>query len=96
MHDSRAILVYSHSPNLFNTKIFPLSIDSKPYLPSELNRIINSGGEVHKRINNKGEYVGPMRVFAKGKDYPGLAMSRSFGDFQCKQYGVINEPSNIV
>ena len=93
--DSRAILVYSHSPNLFSTKIFPLSIDSKPYLPSELNRIINSGGEVHKRINNKGEYVGPMRVFAKGKDFPGLAMSRSFGDFQCKQYGVINEPSFV-
>ena len=93
--DSRAILVYSHSPDLFNTKIFPLSIDSKPYLPSELNRIINSGGEVHKRINNKGQYVGPMRVFAKGKDYPGLAMSRSFGDFQCKQYGVINEPSFV-
>ena len=93
--DSRAILVYSHSPDLFNTKIFPLSIDSKPYLHSELNRIINSGGEVHKRINNKGRYVGPMRVFAKGKDYPGLAMSRSFGDFQCKQYGVINEPSFV-
>ena len=93
--DSRAILVYSNSPNLSKTKIFPLSLDSKPNLPSELKRIINCGGEVHQRINNKGEYVGPMRVYAKGKNFPGLAMSRSFGDFQCKKYGVINEPSFV-
>ena len=93
--DSRAILVYSNSPNLFNTKIFPLSLDSKPDLPSEIKRITNCGGEVHKNINKKGEYVGPMRVFAKGKDYPGLAMSRSFGDFQSKRYGVISEPTFV-
>ena len=93
--DSRAILIYSNSSNLFNTKIFPLSLDSKPDLPSEIKRIINCGGEVHKKINNKGQYVGPMRVYAKGKDFPGLAMSRSFGDFQCKKYGVINEPSFV-
>ena len=61
----------------------------------KLKRIINCGGEVHKKINNKGQYVGPMRVYAKGKDFPGLAMSRSFGDFQCKKYGVINEPSFV-
>ena len=93
--DSRAILVYSNSQNLFNTKTFPLSLDSKPDLPSELKRIINCGGEVHKNINKKGEYVGPMRVFAKGKDFPGLAMSRSFGDFQSKKYGVISEPTFV-
>ena len=93
--DSRAILVYSNSQNLFNTKTFPLSLDSKPNLPSELKRIINCGGEVHKNINKKGEYVGPMRVFAKGKDFPGLAMSRSFGDFQSKKYGVISEPTFV-
>ena len=93
--DSRAILVYSNSQNLFKTKTFPLSLDSKPDLPSELKRIINCGGEVHKNINKKGEYVGPMRVFARGKDFPGLAMSRSFGDFQSKQYGVINEPTFV-
>ena len=93
--DSRAILVYSNSQNLFKTKTFPLSLDSKPDLPSELKRIINCGGEVHKNINKKGEYVGPMRVFARGKDFPGLAMSRSFGDLQSKQYGVINEPTFV-
>ena len=93
--DSRAILVYSNNTNLFNAKIFPLSVDSKPDLPQEIKRIVNCGGEVHKKLNNKGKYVGPMRVYAKGKDFPGLAMSRSFGDFQCKKYGVINEPSFV-
>ena len=93
--DSRAILIYSNSPNLSNTKVFPLSIDSKPDLPSELNRIKKFGGEVHKKRNNNGKYVGAMRVYAKGKDYPGLAMSRSFGDFESKRYGVICEPSFV-
>ncbi len=96
--DSRAILIYNSDFNnnndqLNNTKIFPLSLDSKPDLPSEIKRIINCGGEVHKKKNRKGKYVGPMRVYAKGKDFPGLAMSRSLGDFKSKEYGVINEPS---
>ena len=86
--DSRAILIYStdnyNKGQLINTKIFPLSQDAKPDLPSEINRIINCGGEVHRGKNRHGKYVGPMRVFAKGKDYPGLAMSRSLGDFQVK------------
>ncbi len=93
--DSRAILVYSRDNNMNNTEIFPLSLDSKPDLPSEIERIKNCGGEVHKRKNRKGNYVGPMRVFAKGKNYPGLAMSRSLGDFKSKEYGVINEPSFV-
>ena len=98
--DSRAILIYSLNKNnfnkeLLNTRVFPLSLDSKPDLPSELERIINRGGEVHKGKNRKGKYSGPMRIFAKGKDYPGLAMSRSLGDFRSKEYGVICEPSFV-
>ena len=93
--DSRAILIYSTNDFYNNTKIFPLSLDSKPDLPLEMKRIITCGGEVHRGKNRKGNYVGPMRVFAKGKDYPGLAMSRSFGDFKSKEYGVICEPSFV-
>ena len=99
--DSRAILVYSQNDaynnykQLKNTNIFPLSLDSKPDLPSEKNRIMKCGGEVHKGKNRKGKFVGPMRVYAKGKDYPGLAMSRSLGDFGGKEYGIICEPSFV-
>ena len=99
--DSRAILVfssrnqYNNYNQINNTKIFPLSLDAKPDLPSEIERIKKCGGEVHKGKNRKGKFVGPMRVFAKGKDYPGLAMSRSLGDFRSKEYGVICEPSFV-
>jgi serine/threonine protein phosphatase PrpC len=99
--DSRAILVYSQNDvyneykQLKNTNIFPLSLDSKPDLPSEKNRIMKCGGEVHKGKNRNGKFVGPMRVYAKGKDYPGLAMSRSLGDFGGKEYGIICEPSFV-
>ena len=98
--DSRAILIYEDSnnnneSNLLNTKVYPLSLESKPDLPSEKKRIINCGGEVHRGKNRKGIYAGPMRVFPKGESYSGLAMSRSLGDFKMKKYGVINEPSFV-
>jgi len=99
--DSRAILIYEDSDdnnnesNILYTKVFQLSLDSKPDLPSEKNRIINCGGEVHKGKNKNGIFAGPMRVFPKGESCSGLAMSRSLGDFKMKQYGVINEPSFV-
>ena len=42
--------------------------------------------------NQFGEGVGPYRVWVKGQDYPGLAMSRSIGDLKSKTIGVISEP----
>ena len=99
--DSRAILIYEDSKNnntesnILYTKVYPLSLDSKPDLPSEKNRIINCGGEVHRGKNRNGIYSGPMRVFPKGESCSGLAMSRSLGDFKMKHYGVINEPSFV-
>ena len=42
--------------------------------------------------NQFGEGVGPYRVWVKGEDYPGLAMSRSIGDLKGKTIGVISEP----
>ena len=76
-------------------KVFPLSIDSKPEIPSEKERIINSGGDVEKIRNKFGQLVGPYRVWVKNKDYPGLAMSRSIGDFNAKVVGVIPNPEII-
>ena len=39
-----------------------------------------------------GKPVGPYRVWARGKDYPGLAMSRSIGDLKGKNIVVILDP----
>ena len=102
--DSRAIIVHNRAShknqnnnnNLNNTKVFPLSYDCKPELPNERKRIYECGGEVEKvvdELDKKEE--GPYRVYAKGEDYPGLAMSRSIGDLDAKKIGVIPNPQFI-
>lgn len=68
-----------------------MSRDHKPYLPDEKDRIINDGGFINKTIEN-GKEKGPFRVFVKGKDYPGLAMSRSIGDTVASAIGVMPVP----
>ena len=95
--DSRAIVVYDQTNNsnpksLDYLASYPLSIDYKPELPEEISRIILAGGVVEKLKNEFGEGIGPYRVWKKGKDYPGLAMSRSIGDFKGKEIGVIPDP----
>ena len=95
--DSRAIAVFDeqNDKNLNNLNFIPLSIDYKPELPEEKNRIINSGGLVMQTKNSLGEEIGPYRVYAPGEDYPALAMSRSIGDSDGKNLGVIAEPGII-
>ena len=92
--DSRGILVEDRGDNQ-NQGIFELSHDHKPDLPKELARIQSKGGSVDKIIDSFGERVGPPRVWKAGTNYPGLAMSRSLGDFQAKQCGVISLPEII-
>ena len=89
--DSRGILIYDNGDKK-NLGIFELSHDHKPDLPQELQRILESGGVVDKLTDEFGNKVGPNRVFRAGLTYPGLAMSRSLGDFQAKEVGVTTEP----
>ena len=96
--DSRAIVAYDqvndiNSKNLDFLTVMPLSIDNKPELTEEISRILMAGGVVAKLKNDFGEEVGPYRVWVKGKDYPGLAMSRSIGDLFAKSVGVIPDPT---
>ena len=85
--DSRAIMVKGEKAN----KIIPLSIDQKPNDPEEKKRIESQNGEVDQ-YEEDGEKSGPFRVWAKGQVYPGIAMSRSIGDFVASTLGVIPEP----
>ena len=39
---------------------------------------------------------GPLRVWVKGEEYPGLAVSRSLGDSVAEGVGVISEPEIMV
>jgi serine/threonine protein phosphatase PrpC len=95
--DSRAIIVFdeNHDDNLVNSKIYPLSYDCKPELPNELARIIAYGGCVERAYDVENAECGPFRVWAKDKDYPGLAMSRSIGDMDAKKIGVIPNPQIV-
>ena len=95
--DSRAIVAFDqvndlNSKNLDFLTVMPLSIDNKPENIEEISRILMAGGVVEKLKNDFGEEVGPYRVWVKGKDYPGLAMSRSIGDLYGKSVGVIPNP----
>ena len=79
--DSRAIMVKGD-------KAIPLSIDQKPDDPEESKRIRENGGEI-SQYEEDGEKSGPFRVWQKGEVYPGIAMSRSIGDFVASKLGVI-------
>ena len=97
--DSRAIAIFDDNfeDNLMDSKIYPLSYDCKPELPNEEKRINEYGGVVEKAYysdDEDDEYI-PFRVWAKGEDFPGLAMSRSIGDTDAKKVGVIPNPQIV-
>ena len=83
--DSRAIMLNDKKT------IIQLSIDQKPENLEERERIEKNGGELRKIIENN-EEIGPMRIWAKGKKYPGIAMSRSIGDSVASEIGVWSLP----
>jgi serine/threonine protein phosphatase PrpC len=93
--DSRAIVTYDEQQEDQELKLLEaaqLSIDYKPEIPEEKNRILLSGGIVQKTKNEYGQEFGPYRVWAQGENYPGLAMSRSIGDLKGKTVGIVANP----
>jgi len=87
--DSRAVLVCEqHGKHIAK----PLSFDQKPDNPGERERIEAAGGRIATIQGLPGEELGPMRVWLKDLEVPGLAMSRSIGDDISQQVGVISVP----
>ena len=95
--DSRAIVVFdkNNSENLINSHVYPLSFDCKPNLPNEFRRIYQFGGTIGRALDENMNEGGPFRVYLNGRNFPGLAMSRSIGDLYAKQIGVIPNPQII-
>ena len=88
--DSRAIISVSE---LLREEIKNLSIDHKPNLKKEKERIIKCGGCVERCVYEDGVEDGPYRVWAgPNLQSPGLAISRSIGDLDASKLGVIAEP----
>ncbi|XP_044463369.1 probable protein phosphatase 2C 72 isoform X2 [Mangifera indica] len=84
--DSRAVLGTVSEKG--EVKAVQLTTDLKPGLPSEAERIRKCNGRV---LALKEEPHIP-RVWLPHEDFPGLAMSRAFGDFLLKNHGVISVP----
>lgn len=63
-----------------------------PEDPEEFNRLTEAGAKVRRIIDDKGNKIGPYRIWERGCNYPGLAMSRSIGDTLAKEIGVISDP----
>ncbi len=70
--DSRIVIGYEDEKDvIFET------LDHKPGVPEEKKRIEAAGGEI--RTLRYDDFT-VDRIFVGGYDYPGLCMSRSFGD----------------
>ena len=82
--DSKSILITGN-----NNEIIQLNKCHNPEREDEKKRIEKNGGEVGRV--NWADY-GPQRVWFKGKIYPGLSISRSFGDFISEPLGVFSVP----
>ncbi|KAG5253478.1 protein phosphatase [Salix suchowensis] len=84
--DSRAVLCSKGPKN----QLIPiqLTVDLKPNIASEAERIKNSNGRVFA-LEKEPEL---FRIWMPDEDCPGLAMARAFGDFCLKDYGLISTP----
>ncbi|XP_042520797.1 probable protein phosphatase 2C 34 [Macadamia integrifolia] len=84
--DSRAVLATTSDDG----SLVPvqLTIDFKPNLPQEAERITQCRGRVFCLKDEPGVH----RVWLPEEETPGLAMSRAFGDYCVKDYGIVSVP----
>ena len=81
--DSKSILITEEN------KIIELNKKHTPCDLEEKERIEKNGGEI-SRVD-WADY-GPLRIFYKNKRYPGLSMTRAFGDFNAEALGFSTIP----
>ncbi|MED6197213.1 putative protein phosphatase 2C 33 [Stylosanthes scabra] len=84
--DSRAVLGTRENDN--SLVAVQLTVDLKPNLPAEAERIRRCKGRVFA-LHDEPEVA---RVWLPNNDSPGLAMARAFGDFCLKDFGLISVP----
>lgn len=84
--DSRAVLATTSDDG--NLVPLQLTIDFKPNLPQEAERIKQSKGRVFCSHDEPGLY----RVWMPNDETLGLAVSRAFGDYCLKDFGLISVP----
>lgn len=94
--DSRGIVIRAApgNPNdpASQCQCTALTRDHKPDDEDEAKRIIANNGRIDSYRDNHGNPLGPLRVWLKSEDVPGLAMTRSFGDGVAHSVGCNAEP----
>ena len=88
--DSRCVLGSCTSKGEW--KFENLSKDHNPSDKEEAERIKKHGGRIKPMTDDDGNFIGPLRVYMKDKELPGLAMTRSFGDYFASLAGTIAVP----
>lgn len=84
--DSRAVMCTRDDQDLLVAE--QLTVDLKPNLPCEAERIRSCRGRVMAMDGEPNVY----RIWMPDEDCPGLAMARAFGDFCLKDFGLISTP----
>ncbi|KAM7478404.1 hypothetical protein LguiA_026617 [Lonicera macranthoides] len=84
--DSRAVL--GTTCDAGSIVAVQLTVDFKPNLPQEAERIMQCKGRVFCLEDEPGVH----RVWLPDEESPGLAMSRAFGDYCVKDFGLISMP----
>ena len=92
--DSRGIVVKRRADNSVVAQA--ISRDQKPCQADEAARIQKFGGRIDSFRDPEKNPIGPLRVWLKHEDIPGLAMTRSFGDEVASRVGVTAEPGKLV
>ncbi|XP_021731194.1 probable protein phosphatase 2C 65 [Chenopodium quinoa] len=84
--DSRAVMCTRGDKG----QVIPLqlTVDLKPSLPREAERVRSCSG----RVFSLEEESHVLRLWLPDEDSPGLAMTRAFGDFCLKDYGLSSTP----
>ena len=92
--DSRGIVIKA-APTVADPQAcscLALSRDHKPDDKDEAERIIKNNGRIDSYRDQNGNPLGPLRVWLKTEDVPGLAMTRSYGDSVAHSVGCNAEP----
>jgi len=86
--DSRAIVARCGASQTSEVTAEPLTNDHKPDDKDEAAVILANNGRIDSYRDSSGNSLGPLRVWLKNEDIPGLAMTRSFGDQVAARVGV--------
>ena len=85
-------IIYDIFDLLLELESEAITRDHKPDDSDEASRILASNGRIDSYRDYHGHPLGPLRVWLKEEDIPGLAMTRSFGDATAARVGVNAEP----